>query len=90
MSDRSRLSPQARALIRKALGAEQAPALFVPAADGSRAPVLHDEIAIQKFVEQDCGADGWAIKNGKLIAVRWRDGAAFPLKSYEIDAYGAS
>lgn len=85
----NRLSPQLRDFIRNALGAEQAPALFVPAKDGTQAPVLHDEIAIQKFVEQDVGADGFAIKDGKLIAVRWRDGAAFPLKTYDIDVYGA-
>ena len=88
MSDKSRLSPQLRGFSRQALGAEQRPALFVPVKDGAPAPVLHDEIAIQKFVEADCGADGFAIKNGKLIAMRWRDGAAFPLKSYDIDAYG--
>lgn len=88
MTDRSRISPQLRGFIRKALGAEQAPALFVPTKDGAPAPVLHDEIAIQKFVEADCGADGWTMKGGKLVAVRWREGAAFPLKTYEVDAYG--
>jgi hypothetical protein len=88
--DRSRLSQQLRQRIQTALGSPsdgQVPVLLAPAGAGL-APVLHDEIAIQKFVEADCGADGFAIKDGKLIAVRWRDGAAFPIKTYEVDAYG--
>lgn len=88
MTDRSRISQPLREVIRQALGAEHKPGLFVPAAKGAPAPVLHDEIAIQKFVEADCGADGWTMKGGKLVAVRWRDGAAFPLKTYDIDTYG--
>lgn len=85
----TRLSSELRQFIRQALGAELKPALFVPAKDGAPAPVLHDEIAIQKFVEADCGADGFAIKGNKLLAQRWRDGAAFTIKTYDIDAYGS-
>lgn len=88
MNDRSRLSQEARRLIKQALGAEVQPGIFVPTRTAGLAPVLHDEIAIQRFVEQDCGADGWTIKNGKLVAVRWRDGVACQIKTYDIDAYG--
>lgn len=90
MTDRSRLSKQLRQRIQSALAQPErsaAPVLLAPSGDGL-APVLHDEISIQRFVEQDCGADGWAVKDGKLIAVRWRDGAAFPIKTYEIDVFG--
>jgi hypothetical protein len=52
-------------------------------------PVLNDEIAIQKFVEQDCGADGWTLTNGKLIALRDNgDGSHAAIKTYEIDSFG--
>lgn len=52
-------------------------------------PVLNDEIAIQKFVEQDCGADGWTLKKGKLVALRDNgDGSHSPIKTYEIDSFG--
>lgn len=90
MTDRSRLSKQLRARIQTALARPndgQVPVLLA-APSGGLAPVLHDEIAIQRFVEQDCGADGYTIKGGRLVALRWRDGAAFPLKTYEIDVYG--
>lgn len=90
MSDRSRLSQQLRQRIQSALAQPErsaAPLLLAPSNNGL-APVLHDEIAIQRFVEQDCAADGFTVKDGKLVALRWRDGAAFPIKTYEVDAYG--
>lgn len=92
MTDRSRLSKQLRQRIESALAQPErsaAPVLLAPSGGAaSLAPVLHDEIAIQQFVEQDCGADGFTVKGGKLVALRWRDGAAYPIKTYEIDAYG--
>lgn len=91
MKDRSRLAPIVRDLIRQRLGAEVRPALFVPAQDGSAAPVLHDEIAVQKFVEADCGADGWAIDRGQLVAFRDNgDGTKTIIKKYDASPYGSA
>lgn len=89
MTDRSRLSPQLRSAVTQALGRTESQ-LIVPTVAGQPAAVLHDEIAIQRFVENDCGADGFTIEKGKLVALRWRDGAAFKLKTYDIDAYGTA
>lgn len=90
MTDRSRLSQQLRQRVQTALARPndgQVPVLLAPAGP-QLAPVLHDEIAIQRFVEQDCGAEGFTIKGGKLVAVRWSDGVAFPIKTYDVDTYG--
>ena len=66
-------------------------ALLVPAQNGASAPVLHDEIAIQKFVEQDCGADGWAIVSGQLVAFRDNgDGTKTTIKKYDVSPYGTA
>jgi len=52
-------------------------------------PVLNDEIAIQKFVEDDCGADGWTLHNGKLVALRDNgDGTTKAIKTYDVDPFG--
>lgn len=90
MSDKSRLSVQLRQRIQAALAQPndgQVPVLLAPA-QSDLAPVLHDEIAIQRFVESDCGAEGFTVRNGRLVALRWRDGVAFPVKEYDIEAYG--
>jgi hypothetical protein len=53
--------------------------------DASGAPILSDPIAIQNFVEADCGAEGFTIHKGRLHAVRWVDGVARTIKVYEVD-----
>jgi hypothetical protein len=52
-------------------------------------PVLNDPIAILNFVEQDCGAEGFTIHEGKLHAVVWRDGVPLSRKTYDIDSFGS-
>ncbi len=51
-------------------------------------PVLSDEIAILKFVEADCGAEGFTIDRGQLVAVVWRDGVPCERKRYDIETFG--
>lgn len=54
-------------------------------------PVLNDEIAIQAFVEEDCGADGWTLRKGKLVALRDNgDGTHSTIKTYDVDPFGAA
>lgn len=83
------MSPALRAKIAQALGTfqGQAPRLVVPDGQGRAAPVLADQIAVQHFVEQDCGADGYTIQGNKLIAVRFVDGVACTLKTYDIESF---
>lgn len=54
-------------------------------ADAKGHPILMSPKDIGDFVEQDCGAEGFTIHKGRLIALRWRDGVAFPVKTYDID-----
>jgi hypothetical protein len=53
------------------------------------AVVLSSEADILKFVEQDCGAEGFTIDEAtrQLVAVRWKDGAAFAVKRYDMDTF---
>jgi hypothetical protein len=54
-------------------------------------PVLSDPIAIQNFVEEDCGADAWTIERGRLVALRDNgDGSQKIIKTYEVDEYGTA
>jgi hypothetical protein len=59
------------------------------AAAAPAAPVLSDPIAILKFVEMDVGADAFAFKGRKLLALRDRgDGTWGLLKEYEVEEFG--
>jgi hypothetical protein len=78
------MSKEIRIAVAKSLGRELATAALAPAQ-----PILSDAIAVQKFVEMDCGADGWTLSKGNLLALRDNgDGTHSILKMYEIDSFG--
>lgn len=53
------------------------------AGDSQSHPMMN-AVQISKFVEDDCGADGWTIDGNTVIAMRYSDGMARVVKTYPL------
>lgn len=48
-------------------------------------PVLRTARDVLLFVERDCGAEGFALKRGRLLALRFfEDGTPYVVKEYDV------
>lgn len=51
--------------------------------------VFYTEIELLKFLEQDCGAEGFAIERGEVVALRFNDdGTPRAVKRYQLEIVG--
>lgn len=63
------------------------PVVLLNAARGTIAGnPLRSEVEISQFVQRECGAEGWRMADGLLLALRWdRDGNEVIIERFQLE-----